>query len=43
MKLTRVLAATLVAPLLFAQAPAEPDWNALGAQWFSHVQYLASD
>ena len=43
MKLTRGLAATLVAPLLFAQAPAEPDWNALGAQWFSHVQYLASD
>ena len=43
MKLTRIFAATLVAPLLFAQAPAEPDWNALGAQWFAHVQYLASD
>ncbi len=43
MKLTRVLAATLVAPLLFAQAPATPDWDALGAQWWAHVQYLASD
>lgn len=43
MKLTRILAATLLAPLLFAQAPSEPDWNALGAQWWSHVQYLASD
>jgi len=43
MKLKHVLAVTLVAPLLLAQAPTEPDWNALGAQWWSHVQYLASD
>jgi hypothetical protein len=43
MKLTRILAATLITPLLFAQAPPEPNWEALGAQWWSHVQYLASD
>lgn len=43
MKLIRIFAATLVAPLLFAQAPTEPNWDALGAQWWSHVQYLASD
>ena len=43
MKLTRLFAATLIAPLMLAQAPTEPDWNALGAQWWSHVQYLASD
>src|ERR1700677_3872319 len=43
MKLTRILAATLIAPLLFSQAPTEPNWEALGAQWWSHVQYLASD
>ena len=43
MKLTRTLAATLIAPLLFAQAPTEPNWDALGAQWWAHVQYLASD
>ena len=43
MKLTRVLAATLIIPTLFAQAPAAPDWTALGGQWWAHVQYLASD
>ena len=46
MKLTRVLAATLIAP--FALAPicgqtATPDWDSLGAAWWAHVQYLASD
>jgi len=43
MKLTRVLAATLLAPFVLAQTPADPDWDALGAQWWAHVQYLASD
>jgi hypothetical protein len=43
MKLTRLFAATLIAPILLAQAPTEPDWNALGATWWSHVQYLAGD
>jgi hypothetical protein len=47
MKLTRALAVALIAPLLLAQAPqtapATPDWDALGAQWWAHVQYLASD
>lgn len=47
MKLTRIVATTLLALPLVAQtgiqtAP-EPDWTALGAQWWSHVQYLASD
>ena len=42
MKLTRVLAATLIAPLAFAQT-ATPDWDTLGAAWWAHVQYLASD
>jgi hypothetical protein len=43
MKPMRLLAAILVAPLLLAQAPADPDWEARGAAWWSHVQYLASD
>ena len=43
MKLTRVFAATLIAPLLLAQAPANTDWDAAGAAWWAHVQYLASD
>ena len=43
MKLSRVFAATLIAPVLFAQMPATPDWESLGAAWWAHVQYLASD
>lgn len=43
MKLTRLVAATLLAVPLVAQTAPEPDWNALGAAWWSHVQYLASD
>ncbi len=43
MKLSRLVAATLLAPFAFAQAPANPDWDAAGAAWWAHVQYLASD
>ncbi len=44
MKLTRAFAVLLlqVVPAVLAQTPA-PDWDALGAAWFAHVQYLASD
>jgi hypothetical protein len=45
MKLKSAVAAALVAlPLCtLAQTTATPDWTALGTQWWSHVQYLASD
>jgi hypothetical protein len=47
MKLTRAAAVALIVFPLFAQSsvqpPATPDWDALGAQWWAHVQYLASD
>jgi hypothetical protein len=44
MKLSRAVAAVLVASSpLFAQAPAQPNWDAAGAAWWSHVQYLADD
>jgi hypothetical protein len=47
MKLTRAAIVALIALPLLAQAPssgpADPDWDALGAQWWAHVQYLASD
>lgn len=39
--------AVLVSIPLLAQTPpstpAEPDWNAAGAAWWAHVQYLADD
>jgi len=43
MKLTHVLAATCLTLPLLAQSTATPDWDALGAAWWAHVQYLASD
>jgi Peptidase family M28 len=43
MKLTRVSAAILFSLPLFAQTSVQTDWNAAGAQWWSHVQYLAND
>jgi hypothetical protein len=47
MKLLRALPVVLLSLSLFAQtpsaAPSEPDWDAAGAAWWSHVQYLADD
>src|ERR1700742_398861 len=47
MKPLRALLAVLLSIPLFAQAPpptpADPDWDAAGAAWWSHVQYLADD
>src|SRR5580698_8129942 len=43
MKLTSALAAVLFSFPLLAQAPAQTDWDAAGAKWWSHVEYLASD
>ena len=43
MKLSRVLLASFLTVPLLAQSTAGPDWDALGAQWWAHVQYLASD
>jgi hypothetical protein len=44
MKLRFAIATALVvfSPMV-AQEAGEPDWTARGAQWWSHVQYLASD
>ena len=43
MKLVRVVSLALVSLSLAAQTPTEPDWDAKGAAWWAHVQYLASD
>jgi hypothetical protein len=47
MKLLRALPVVLFSISLFAQTPSamssEPDWDAAGAAWWSHVQYLADD
>jgi hypothetical protein len=42
-KLKYVVAAVLVCLPVVAQAPADTDWEKLGAQWWAHVQYLADD
>ncbi len=46
MMLTRAVAAVLFSTQVLtlpAQSATEPDWNAAGAAWWAHVQYLASD
>ena len=43
MKLTGVFAAVLFSFPVWAQAPVQTDWDAAGAKWWAHVQYLASD
>lgn len=47
MKSLQALFVVLVSIPLLAQTPpptsAEPDWDAAGAAWWSHVQYLADD
>ena len=47
MKSLRALFSVLLSIPLFAQTPpptpVEPDWDAAGAAWWSHVQYLADD
>lgn len=44
--MTSTRAVALLLSLLALSLPAQiptPDWDALGAAWFAHVQYLASD
>jgi hypothetical protein len=47
MKPLRALLVVLLSIPFFAQSPSntppEPDWDAAGAAWWSHVQYLADD
>ncbi|WP_263383365.1 M28 family peptidase [Granulicella arctica] len=44
MTLKRPFATALLLSLpLVAQTPAQTDWDAAGAKWWAHVQYLASD
>src|ERR1700678_1788599 len=47
MKPLRALLVILLSIPFFAQSPSntppEPDWDAAGAAWWAHVQYLADD
>jgi hypothetical protein len=43
MKLSRAFVTVLISIPLIAQTSVQPDWDAAGAAWWSHVQYLADD